>query len=134
MVSTTEWEEICRLYSFRCAYCGFGPETLTRDHFVPLSKGGEDVPENVVPACPRCNSSKGDQDFDTWHAQTMAGVGTAPARRNRGRWTEADYRANGYRALKLRLPEFALNELERRAKASGIGRTACIVELLMGAQ
>lgn len=41
-----------------CIYCG-AAENLTTDHIVPRSKGGEDVPDNVVRVCKSCNSSKG---------------------------------------------------------------------------
>jgi len=30
-------------------------ETLTADHVLPLSRGGGDGPDNVVPSCARCN-------------------------------------------------------------------------------
>ena len=44
-----------------CLYCGqhFHKSSLTRDHVVPLSKGGRDEWENVVCACLHCNVSKG---------------------------------------------------------------------------
>jgi 5-methylcytosine-specific restriction endonuclease McrA len=44
-----------------CLYCGheFGRHALTRDHVVPVSRGGRDVWENVVCACINCNSRKG---------------------------------------------------------------------------
>ncbi|MBL8472882.1 MAG: HNH endonuclease [Rhodocyclaceae bacterium] len=44
-----------------CAYCGgdFGFGRLTRDHIVPLSRGGRDVWMNVVTACRTCNQRKG---------------------------------------------------------------------------
>jgi 5-methylcytosine-specific restriction endonuclease McrA len=44
-----------------CLYCGheFPRPHLTRDHVVPLSKGGRDAWENVVSACFHCNSRKG---------------------------------------------------------------------------
>jgi len=44
-----------------CLYCGgtFPRQTLTRDHVLPLSRGGRDVWENVVTACFQCNSRKG---------------------------------------------------------------------------
>lgn len=44
-----------------CLYCGheFPRPHLTRDHVVPLSKGGRDSWENVVSACFHCNSRKG---------------------------------------------------------------------------
>lgn len=43
-----------------CAYCGtlFGKDSLTRDHVMPISRGGQDEWTNVVTACGRCNSHK----------------------------------------------------------------------------
>ncbi len=47
--------------SYICMYCGkeYGRASLTRDHVIPLSKGGRDVWNNVVSACFHCNSRKG---------------------------------------------------------------------------
>jgi len=44
-----------------CMYCGksYARQLLTRDHVVPLSRGGRDTWENVVCACFSCNSRKG---------------------------------------------------------------------------
>jgi len=44
-----------------CLYCGqqFARQMLTRDHVLPLSRGGQDLWENVVTACFQCNSRKG---------------------------------------------------------------------------
>lgn len=44
-----------------CLYCGkhFSRQSLTRDHVMPISRGGRDVWENVVSACFHCNSRKG---------------------------------------------------------------------------
>jgi len=44
-----------------CLYCGkhFSRQLLTRDHVMPISRGGRDVWENVVAACFQCNSRKG---------------------------------------------------------------------------
>ena len=44
-----------------CLYCGnhFDNIALSRDHVVPLSRGGEDAWTNVVTACKRCNARKG---------------------------------------------------------------------------
>lgn len=49
---------------FACEYCGVsevdvGGE-LTIDHYHPLSKGGDDSPDNLVYCCVRCNQHKGD--------------------------------------------------------------------------
>ncbi len=46
-----------------CLYCTreFPQHLLTRDHIVPLSRGGTDRWENVVSACRRCNQHKGNR-------------------------------------------------------------------------
>jgi 5-methylcytosine-specific restriction endonuclease McrA len=46
-----------------CLYCGqhFARSDLTRDHVVPLSKGGRDAWINVVSACLHCNTKKGNR-------------------------------------------------------------------------
>jgi len=46
----------------RCQYCGkvFPQRELNLDHVVPLSRGGTSCWENVVCACIRCNTHKGD--------------------------------------------------------------------------
>jgi 5-methylcytosine-specific restriction endonuclease McrA len=43
-----------------CAYCGgeFSYFRLTRDHILPLSRGGRDGWMNVVTACRHCNGMK----------------------------------------------------------------------------
>lgn len=45
-----------------CAYCGglFRASELTRDHIMPVSKGGRDHWMNVVTACKDCNATKTD--------------------------------------------------------------------------
>lgn len=44
-----------------CMYCGghFPRSELTRDHVVPISRGGRDHWQNVVTACIGCNVRKG---------------------------------------------------------------------------
>lgn len=44
-----------------CLYCGklFKECDLSRDHVVPVSRGGKDKWTNVVTACKRCNAHKG---------------------------------------------------------------------------
>ena len=46
-----------------CMYCGdlFPRYQLTRDHVVPISRGGRDIWENVVCACLHCNVRKGNR-------------------------------------------------------------------------
>ncbi|MEI7788492.1 MAG: HNH endonuclease [Chlorobiaceae bacterium] len=47
--------------SFQCQYCGKTDHPLTIDHIVPRSRGGEYSWENLITACPRCNSKKGNR-------------------------------------------------------------------------
>jgi 5-methylcytosine-specific restriction endonuclease McrA len=44
-------------------YCGdeFHDSQLTRDHVIPLSRGGRDCWANVVAACKSCNARKGNR-------------------------------------------------------------------------
>lgn len=46
---------------YKCAYCGRSDLPLTIDHIIPRSKGGADSWENLITACFRCNSIKGDR-------------------------------------------------------------------------
>lgn len=48
-----------------CLYCG-GTEKLGKDHIVPKIRGGRDIPENIVRACRRCNSSKSSRLPSEW--------------------------------------------------------------------
>ncbi len=48
-----------------CLYCGeeFWSTELTRDHVVPVSRGGTDSWDNVVTACRACNQKKADRSL-----------------------------------------------------------------------
>lgn len=49
----------------RCIYCqASNPERW--DHLHPVSRGGDTVPGNLVPACQRCDDSKQDLEVDEW--------------------------------------------------------------------
>ena len=48
-----------------CTYCR-SVRADTIDHIVPLSRGGHNVIQNLVPACRQCNSSKGDLLLTEW--------------------------------------------------------------------
>ena len=46
-----------------CLYCGKRQRNsdLSREHVIPLSRGGRDIWTNVVTACRRCNTYKGNR-------------------------------------------------------------------------
>lgn len=43
----------------RCHWCG--DLASTADHVIPVSKGGTNDQANLVPACPACNSGRGNR-------------------------------------------------------------------------
>lgn len=47
-----------------CYWCGelLKNKKVHIDHYVPLSKGGRHIIENLVVSCPKCNLSKGAKD------------------------------------------------------------------------
>ena len=57
-----------------CMYCGqhFPGSALSRDHITPLSQRGEDVWNNVVTACKRCNNHKAGRTPEQADVQLLA--------------------------------------------------------------
>jgi 5-methylcytosine-specific restriction endonuclease McrA len=61
-----EWQNLKAFYEYKCLCCGRQePEIkLTRDHVIPLTKGGNDSIHNIQPLCSRCNSKKNQKHID----------------------------------------------------------------------
>lgn len=57
-----------------CLYCGneFAIHNLSRDHVLPLSRGGRDSWTNVVTSCRRCNNHKADRTPEEAGMQLLA--------------------------------------------------------------
>ena len=55
-----EWELLLKQYNHTCPCCKKQEPKikLTRDHIIPLSKGGSDLIENIQPLCITCNIRK----------------------------------------------------------------------------
>lgn len=50
-----------------CAYCNKEMKNATQDHFIPLNKGGNYTPNNILPVCRSCNSQKSASNFYEWY-------------------------------------------------------------------
>ncbi|KAL2501467.1 HNH endonuclease [Forsythia ovata] len=62
--------------NFTCQYCS-SSENLTIDHILPIALGGEWTWENLVTACARCNSRKGQKTLEEAN-MTLMKVPKAP--------------------------------------------------------
>ena len=63
-LTNEEWLNILKKYKYRCAYCDKEFNLFNkpeRDHIIPISKGGYNTKENIVPACRSCNAKKNDK-------------------------------------------------------------------------
>jgi 5-methylcytosine-specific restriction endonuclease McrA len=56
-LSPEEWKCILKSFDSRCAYCGSNKD-IQQDHIIPISRGGEHAPWNVIPCCSDCNRRK----------------------------------------------------------------------------
>jgi 5-methylcytosine-specific restriction endonuclease McrA len=57
-----EWANRKIQFGNRCVYCDQKSKRLTPDHYIPLSKGGTNFIDNIVPACQDCNRRKWSKD------------------------------------------------------------------------
>ena len=61
-------KELKKLYSSSCFYCS-STENIHADHLVPISRGGQHSIGNLLPACKKCNLSKGSKLLIEWHGR-----------------------------------------------------------------
>ena len=88
-----------------CFYCE-APEPTRWDHLHAVSRGGDTVPGNLVPACGRCDDSKQARDVDEWVN------GSSPHRPSADRLPAIQTRISAYQA------HFAYEPAEFEAKLS----------------
>jgi hypothetical protein len=63
-----EWVRTLTHWESCCAYCGEKLETVTIDHYIPVShpECPGTIATNCVPACLSCNASKNNKDAAAW--------------------------------------------------------------------
>jgi 5-methylcytosine-specific restriction endonuclease McrA len=66
-VTERDWQRLVARFDHRCAYCGES-RPLTRDHVIPLTRGGRHAIGNLLPACKPCNSSKHQKLLVEWRS------------------------------------------------------------------
>jgi len=73
----SEWSALVREWKWRCFYCAkpicknslIPDAELTKDHMLPISRGGSDFIWNIVPSCQHCNDLKGNMTVDEFRTQ-----------------------------------------------------------------
>lgn len=58
--------EIFAAFGDRCVYCDAADVPLELDHRIPISRGGPDTIDNLVPACKPCNLRKFNHAAESW--------------------------------------------------------------------
>ena len=64
--TNAEFNILCESLGWECSYCGksLNIRTASRDHKIPLSRGGNDSIDNITLSCIRCNSVKNAKTFE----------------------------------------------------------------------
>jgi len=65
--SAAEWLALLGYHGGACAYCG-SKVLIEIDHRTPLTRGGSNLIENLLPACRRCNRRKGTMTEEEFRA------------------------------------------------------------------
>jgi 5-methylcytosine-specific restriction endonuclease McrA len=62
-----DWEDALEYFKRSCAYCGLRTHELHQEHVIPSAKDGHYTRQNIIPACSKCNLSKGAKDLLDWY-------------------------------------------------------------------
>ena len=70
-----DWKRCVEAWEGKCAYCG-AKGRLEQEHFFPVELGGTYTPDNIIPACKRCNSTKHKKHPLEWLIEQKGGLAT----------------------------------------------------------
>lgn len=65
-ISQKQINNLIERYNYCCYYCKCNLVKTHMDHYIPLSRGGDHIIENIVPSCNICNLSKGSKLISEW--------------------------------------------------------------------
>src|ERR1017187_9238844 len=70
----SEWITLCWFESWQCVYCArvLDAKTATRDHKIPITRGGSDDISNITVSCKPCNSRKSTLTVEEFLARRAA--------------------------------------------------------------
>lgn len=64
-------KNILKRDGYRCQYCGTKIGPMTVDHIIPKTMGGRETWENLVCACVKCNTRKGNRSLKEAHFELI---------------------------------------------------------------
>jgi 5-methylcytosine-specific restriction endonuclease McrA len=70
-----DWKRCVEAWGGKCAYCGSNGR-LQQEHFYSVLEGGTYTPDNIIPACKKCNSAKSNKDPLEWLLTQKNGLAT----------------------------------------------------------
>jgi len=127
--SEAEWAQLLQSWGWRCFYCGSSirlrweasplpPENeATKDHLVPICRGGVDYIENIVPACKRCNCMKGMKTADEF-LSSRPGISTSLAEKQNIPTGNPFYKTNGLSPEEINEPGLLKHLVSERERVS----------------
>jgi hypothetical protein len=76
-MSKTQWRSVVEEFGGLCIFCGSAGTVENRgivpDHLVPVTRFGELVLGNTVPACQTCNDSRGEKEWRPFLREAFPG-------------------------------------------------------------
>lgn len=98
-----------------CFYCKkkLKKSTRTIDHLFPRALGGISIPDNLMPACGKCNSKKGDKTLSQFlHSLELNKKELSKFNADLRKWAFEVYSTSGFFLPKSWITEIPLNQIK----------------------